>query len=312
MTGPASDTSRTGQAGPRLAPARAGSKGYRAELDSLRERMRGRGFSLDEIAAEIGRRYQVRPREAYRLAWGWSLEKAAGRFNDRACREGADAEGRASLTGSRLSEFEHWPQTARKPSVYVLCMLAGIYQTDVLCLLDFADHESLPQQDLLVLLRKQRAETPFGEKLVALMGARGLSVRETARRVSCSAGYLSNVIHGRRRPSARVTGRLEQVLAAGGELAALALTAEVVARDDEGPAGAGAPGGPVGEVRAAPGEGFSLSLPYVPARLVIEVSGPAGGTGQLTPGDGNAVTGGRLRLLPGTASTGGTEGVTGP
>jgi hypothetical protein len=57
------------------APAMAGSKGYRAELDSLRERMRGRGLSLDEIAAEIGCRYQVRPREAYRLAWGWSLEK---------------------------------------------------------------------------------------------------------------------------------------------------------------------------------------------------------------------------------------------
>jgi hypothetical protein len=33
-----------------------------------------------------------------------------------------------------------------------------------------------------VLLRKPRAETPFGEKLVALMEARGLSVRETARR----------------------------------------------------------------------------------------------------------------------------------
>jgi transcriptional regulator with XRE-family HTH domain len=308
MTGTASDTSRTGQAGPRLAPARAGSKGYRAELDSLRERMRGRGFSVDEIAAEISRRYQLRPREAYRLAWGWSLEKAAGQFNDRACREGTDAEGRASLTGSRLSEFEHWPDTARKPSVYVLVMLAEIYQTDILCLLDFADHESLPQQDLLVLLRKPRAETPFGEKLVALMEARGLSVRETARRVSCSAGYLSNVIHGRKRPSARVTARLEQVLAGGGELAALAQTAEVVAREDEEPGGRRNPGGPAREA----GEGFSLSLPYVPARLVIEVSGPAGDAGQLTAGDRHAVTGGRLRLLPGTASTGGTEEVAGP
>jgi transcriptional regulator with XRE-family HTH domain len=237
---------------------------------------------------------------------GWSLEKAAGQFNDRACREGADAEGRASLTGSRLSEFEHWPQTACKPSVYVLVMLAEVYQTDVLCLLDFADHESLPQRDLMVLTRRPRAETPFGEKAVALMDERGLSVRETARRVSCSAGYLSNVIHGRRRPSARVTARLEDVLAAGGEVAALAQTTEVVSREDDSPTG---PSGAVREVRAAAGEGFSLSLPYVPARLVIEVSGPAGDTAQLTAGDGNAIVGGRLMMLPSATSTGGIERV---
>jgi len=315
--GPARQPGTAGQAVTRAshksldAPAGAWRKGYRAELESLRERMRGRGFTVDEIAAEIGRRYQVRPREAYRLAWGWSLEKAAGRFNDRACREQADAEGRASLTGSRLSEFEHWPHTARKPSLYVLVMLAEVYQTDVVCLLDFADHESLPQRDLLVLLRRPRAETPFGEKVVALMEARGLSVRETARRASCSAGYLSNVIYGRRRPSARVAARLEDVLAAGGELAALAQTAQVVAREDESPAAPGSPGGPAPEVRAAAGEGFSLTLPYVPARLVIEVSGPAGDTGQLAAGDGDAVAGRRLTLLPGAAGRSGTEGVAG-
>ena len=32
----------------------AGRKGFMAELDGLRERMRGLGFSYDEIAAEIG------------------------------------------------------------------------------------------------------------------------------------------------------------------------------------------------------------------------------------------------------------------
>jgi len=71
-----------------------GRQGFKAELDGLRERMGERGFSHHEIAAEIGRRYRVRPREGYRLAWGWSLEKAAGRFNDRACRQENDAEGR--------------------------------------------------------------------------------------------------------------------------------------------------------------------------------------------------------------------------
>ena len=295
----------TGQAVTPDAQVAAGSKGFKAELDGLRERMRGLGFSHDEIAAEIGRRYRLRPRQAYRLAWGWSLEQAAARFNDRAARQDADPDARASLIASRLSEFEHWPRSSRKPSVYVLFMLAEIYETDVLCLLDLADHESLPQQDRLVLLRRPRAATPFGERVVALMEARGLSAAETARRVSCSAGYLCNVIHGRKRPSRRVAARLDDLLEAGGELAALAETAEVVTGDGE-PVPRGnppVPAGSNGQMRAAADGGLSLSLPYVPGRLVIEVSGPAGNTG-VVAGDGEdgEIAGGRLALVRNAAS----------
>ena len=264
-------------------PAAAGRKGFKAELDALRDRMRGLGFGYDEIAAEIGRRYRARPREAYRLAWGWTLEQAAARFNDRAARAEADPQARASLTGSRLSEWEHWPRTGRKPSVYALVMLAEIYETGVLCLLDLADHESLPQQDRLVLLRRPRAETPFGEKVVALMEARGLSAAETARRVSCSAGYLCNVIHGRKRPSARVAARLDDLLEAGGELVTLAATAEIVTGDDE-PATPDHPRGPARQTPAALAGGLSLSLPYVPGRLVIEITEPSASAGEIASG----------------------------
>jgi len=272
--------------GPAVTPdaqVAAGGKGFKAELDGLRKRMRALGFSTDEVAAEIGRRYRLRPRQAYRLAWGWSLDQAAARFNDRAARQDADPDARASLTGSRLSEWEHWPRSTRKPSVYVLVMLAEIYQTDVLCLLDLADHESLPQQDRLVLLRRPRAATPFGEKLVALMQARGLSAAESARRVACSAGYLCNVIHGRKRPSARVAARLDDLLEAGGELVTLGQTAEVVTGDDE-PATRDHPRGPAGETPPVMAGGLSLSLPYVPGRLVIEISEPAPSAGQIAPG----------------------------
>jgi len=300
----------TGPAGPAVTPdarVAAGSKGFKAELDGLRERMRALGFSYDEIAAEMGRRYRLRPRQAYRLAWGWSLEQAATRFNDRAARQDADPDARASLTGSRLSEWEHWPRSSRKPSVYVLVMLAEIYQTDVLCLLDLADHESLPQQDRLVLLRRPRAATPFGEKVVALMEARGLSAAESARRAVCSAGYLCNVIHGRKRPSARVAARLDDLLEAGRELVTLAETAEIVTSDDE-PAARGNPPGQAPGPRSAMGEGMSLSLPYVPGRLVIEISGPAEGTAQLAGGgDVRTAAGGRLALVPRTDGTSGTE-----
>jgi len=86
--------------------AAAGRRGFKAELDDLRERMRGLGLGFEEIAGEMARRYRLRPREAYRLAYGWTLDHAAARFNAHAAREGTDPEARAGLTGPRLCEYE--------------------------------------------------------------------------------------------------------------------------------------------------------------------------------------------------------------
>ncbi len=264
----------------------AGRKGFKAELDDLRERMRKLGLGYDEIAGEVGRRYRLRPRESFRLAWGWSLNHAAARFNALAAQAGTDPQVRAGMTGPHLCEYERWPSGGRKPSVYLLLMLAQMYETDVLCLLDLADHESLAPQDRLALIRpvQPRSETPFGQMLVARLEARGLSLREAAR----SAGYLSNATHGRKRASEQLAARLDDLLEAGGELAALT---EIAARADES-APKGHPRGLAREARPAGGEGLSLSLPYVPARLVVEVSGPAAGTGQLAGGDRETISGG--------------------
>ena len=84
----------------------AGRKGFKAELDDLRERMRKLGMSYDEIAAEMARRYRLRPRESYRLAWGWSLNHAAARFNALAAHVGTDPQARAGMTGPHLCEYE--------------------------------------------------------------------------------------------------------------------------------------------------------------------------------------------------------------
>jgi len=94
------------------------------------------------------------------------------------------------------------------------------------------------------------------------------------------------------------------VLEAGGELAALAETAEATARERERRGTGNRRSRPGGE-RPAVGDGMSLSLPYVPGRLVIEVSGPAASTARLAGDrrDGEAVTG-RLALVPDTASSG--------
>ena len=110
----------------------AGRKGFKAEMDGLRERMRGLGFSYDEIAAEVSRRYQVRPRQAYRLAWGWTLDQAAARFNERAASEGTDPEGRAGMTGPHLCELEQWPNSDAQ-AVGVRAVPAGRRSTRPTC-----------------------------------------------------------------------------------------------------------------------------------------------------------------------------------
>lgn len=249
-------------------PVAAGRKGFKAEVDDLRERMRRLGLGYDEIAGELARRYRARPRESYRLAWGWSLNHAAARFNALSAQEGTDPAARAGMTGPHLCEHERWPDGGRKPSVYVLVMLAQMYETDVLCLLDLADHENLDPRDRLTLIRPAapRAETPFGRKLVALLDQRRLSLREAARRVPCSASHLSKIAHGKG-VSPQLAERLDRLLEASGQLAELA--------------GAGRENPPVVPRAAVPvpgvpgGEGMALWLPYVPGRLVIEASGPA-------------------------------------
>lgn len=61
----------------------------------------------------------------------------------------------------------------------------------------------------------------FGGELRRLMAARNLGVRELAREVPCNPGHISNLRSGRRGPSAQTAGRLDEILGAGGSLAAL-------------------------------------------------------------------------------------------
>jgi hypothetical protein len=204
---------------PRIGVA-AGRTGFKAELEELRERMRGLGLGDGEIAGEIGRQYRVRPREAYRLAYGWTLGHAAARFNSCAAGLGTDPDGLASVAGNRLCEYEKRPYSERRPSVYVLVMLAVVYETGVLNLLDLADHENLPPRDRLTLLQPGRA-AHAGPGLITPAGA----ARDTSQPGAATPGLV--------------------------------------------------PGPPL-----ADGRGISLSLPYVPGRLVIEVTDPAMSTGR--------------------------------
>lgn len=76
-----------------------------------------------------------------------------------------------SLTGSRLSEWENWPLSSRKPSVTALCVLAEVYQCGVLDLVDFHDREKLPAPELLALGKTGTAPATPGDSIDRRGGA---------------------------------------------------------------------------------------------------------------------------------------------
>ena len=62
----------------------------------------------------------------------------------------------------------------------------------------------------------------FCRELARLMRERGTGVRELARLVPCNPGHVSNLRNGKARPSPELAQILDDILGAGGALAALA------------------------------------------------------------------------------------------
>jgi hypothetical protein len=142
----------------------------RAEQRALREQMRAMGLSHRQIAVEFARRYRLRPRAAWRHAYGWSLKEAAGRISDFAARSGLDPDGATvAMTAPHLSEYENWPgpgarPAGRRPTPYLLSLLVSIYECAVADLLDLADYEHMPPADRLIIDKTGRADwTPEHE-----------------------------------------------------------------------------------------------------------------------------------------------------
>jgi len=114
---------------------------------------------------EFIRRYNQRPRAAWREALGWSQQVAAECINTYAGDTGLDPEGTCALRGPHLSEIETWPgggpkPTGRRPRPYQLALLAAVYGCTVLDLIDLADREHLPPGELLIL--EQYSQNPAG------------------------------------------------------------------------------------------------------------------------------------------------------
>lgn len=128
----------------------------KAERDQLRERMHGYGCTIPQIAAEMARRFNLRPRVAWRHALGWPQWKVAQRYN--VLHPGA------RLSDHRVSEFEVWPHGGCPPSLRYLARLAVTFGHGCTPaqLVDADDLEQLTPADRCLLTAAQPlpAEAP--------------------------------------------------------------------------------------------------------------------------------------------------------
>ncbi|MGH3941623.1 MAG: hypothetical protein ACRDTG_23930, partial [Pseudonocardiaceae bacterium] len=145
--------------------------GSRPEVDSVRLRMQSLGAPTEVIATELSRRYGYRPRQAYRLAQGWNQTEAAQRYNQLIQARGPDHAGRDTMSPSRVSEYDRWPDSTRKPSVYALATFAELYGTRIGCLLDAADLEQLSPTERAAVLGPTTAPHPARPLTVVVMEA---------------------------------------------------------------------------------------------------------------------------------------------
>ncbi|MGW3965650.1 hypothetical protein ACWED2_37925 [Amycolatopsis sp. NPDC005003] len=123
--------------------AKPGSKPYRAEL---RDRLTALGFPEEAIPAQVAKNLIVEcgipPRTAWRLASELSLDVAAHQYN------AVTGDPRAGMRGTRIWEYEQWPDRGVRPTVAALRVLAQVYGTGWKCLLGLRDLERLPAKDL--------------------------------------------------------------------------------------------------------------------------------------------------------------------
>ncbi|MGH3855091.1 MAG: hypothetical protein ACRDR6_16655 [Pseudonocardiaceae bacterium] len=119
--------------------------GSRADRDALRAAMLNQGCGVDEIAAEMRARWGFALRAAYRHANGLTLDQAADRCNTVA----NDADTRTS--GSRISDWEGWPQTGRRPSAFNVVVLAKSYGTQPRRLISPDEWVALDERERLIL-----------------------------------------------------------------------------------------------------------------------------------------------------------------
>lgn len=120
------------------------------DREALRRTLLARGCPPQLIARELQRQYRLRPRVAFREAHGWSQDELARRY-DAVAGLGGDAwPAPATMTGTRIGDYERWPLGGRRPSLYVVTTLAQVFNTTLDQLVDAADLAGMPFRERVV------------------------------------------------------------------------------------------------------------------------------------------------------------------
>lgn len=140
-------------------PARGGDNRVRLRKDLITA-----GWSIDQIAVEMQRRFSDSPLASFRYALGLSQADVAARWETICV-----SSGEATMTGTRISAYERYPAAGTKrPTAGVLAVFAEVYATTPRRLISPAQYAQLPAQERLVVDRIEHAAAPpVGTELVA-------------------------------------------------------------------------------------------------------------------------------------------------
>ncbi|MER6714548.1 hypothetical protein [Streptomyces sp. NPDC000877] len=93
------------------------------------------------MAVELERTCHMRPRQAWRLASELSLDEAADRYNE------VKGDPKSCMRGSRIWDYEQWPDRGVRPTVNALRLLAKVYGTTWVELVDLQDLNHMPEEE---------------------------------------------------------------------------------------------------------------------------------------------------------------------
>jgi tetratricopeptide (TPR) repeat protein/transcriptional regulator with XRE-family HTH domain len=131
-----------------------------AERERVRREMAGRPIA--EVAEAMRAVFGDRPRRAYRLAHGWSLQQLADRYNAL-----VDSE-KAPMTKGRISEWELSPDSSRRLSIPGLLVLARLLCAPPVDLLDDEDRAHLSPTELIALGADGSTSSPATTRVARL------------------------------------------------------------------------------------------------------------------------------------------------
>lgn len=168
-----------------------GSRPYR---DRVRQRLIAAGMTGQQLVAQVAadlERCGMRPRQAWRCANELSQVAAADRFNE------TTGDPRAPMRGNRIGDYEKWPDGGVRPPVRALKVLARVYGTEWVQLVDPSDLDRIPDGDKqaflddLDTLRRQASQVGGAEDRLYESHGVDIDGEESDKRLTAATGFAT-------------------------------------------------------------------------------------------------------------------------